>query len=117
MCILTREAAEGLRRAQQDFAGLGYTLRVYDCYRPQQAVNEFVSWATNLDDQRMKAEFYPRVDKANLFDDGYIAERSGHSRGSTMDLTLVGVAGNADPALRPRSAADGLHCTTTGSVW
>jgi D-alanyl-D-alanine dipeptidase len=89
MCILTRQAAEGLRRAQQDFTERGYTLKVYDCYRPQQAVSEFASWATDLNDQRMKAEFYPRVDKADLFDDGYIAERSGHSRGSTMDLTLV----------------------------
>lgn len=89
MCILTRQAAEGLRRAQQHFVERGYSLKVYDCYRPQRAVNEFVSWASDLDDQRMKAEFYPRVDKANLFDDGYIAERSGHSRGATVDLTLV----------------------------
>lgn len=89
MCILTRDAAEGLKRAQQQVGELGYTLKVYDCYRPQQAVNEFVTWANNLRDQRMKAEFYPRVDKSNLFGDGYIAERSGHSRGSTVDLTLV----------------------------
>lgn len=88
-CILTRPAAEALARAQRDFLEQGYTLKVYDCYRPQRAVDEFVSWATDLADQRMKTEFYPRVDKSVLFADGYIAERSGHSRGSTLDVTLV----------------------------
>lgn len=88
-CILTRPAAEALARAQRHFAERGYTIKVYDCYRPQRAVNDFVGWAKDLDDQRMKTEFYPRVDKSVLFDDGYIAERSGHSRGSTVDLTLV----------------------------
>ncbi|MEV0947102.1 M15 family metallopeptidase [Rhodococcus sp. NPDC049939] len=89
MCILTREAAEALKRAQREFLEQGYSLKVYDCYRPQRAVDNFVAWAKDLSDQRMKAEFYPRVDKANLFRDGYIDERSGHSRGSTADLTLV----------------------------
>lgn len=89
MCILTRQAADALHRAQILFLLQGYSLKVYDCYRPQRAVNSFVAWATRLDDQRMKAEFYRDVDKANLFRDGYIAEQSGHSRGSTMDLTLV----------------------------
>ncbi len=62
---------------------------MYDCYRPQRAVNGFVEWAKDLDDQRMKGEFYPRVDKSRLFEDGYIAGKSGHSRGSTVDLTIV----------------------------
>ncbi|AQT80026.1 D-alanyl-D-alanine dipeptidase [Mycolicibacterium litorale] len=97
MCILTRQAAEGLRRAQQAFLDRSYTLKVYDCYRPQQAVDEFVSWAEDLADQRMKAEFYPRVDKSALFDDGYIADKSGHSRGSTMDLTLVPLPAASTP--------------------
>ena len=88
-CILTRPAADALARAQQDFAEQGYTLKVYDCYRPQRAVDEFVAWAADLADQQMKPEFYPRVDKSVLFADGYIAERSGHSRGSTLDVTLV----------------------------
>lgn len=88
-CILTRPAAEALARAQRDFIDQGYTLKVYDCYRPQRAVDEFVSWAADLADQQMKPEFYPRVDKSALFADGYIAERSGHSRGSTLDITLV----------------------------
>lgn len=89
MCILTREAAEGLERVQRVFVEQGYTLKVYDCYRPQRAVDEFVAWGEDLADQRMKAEFYPRVQKADVFSDGYVAERSGHSRGSTVDITLV----------------------------
>ncbi|WP_329179426.1 M15 family metallopeptidase [Streptomyces decoyicus] len=89
MCLLTRDAARALHRAQRSFLRRGYSLKVYDCYRPQRAVNHFVAWAKDLDDQRMKGEFYPRVDKSMLFRDGYIAEKSGHSRGSTLDLTLV----------------------------
>ncbi len=100
-CILTRPAAEALARAQQQFVEQGYTLKVYDCYRPQRAVNEFVSWAADLADQRMKPEFYPRVDKSVLFDEGYIAERSGHSRGSTLDVTLVALPPAATPPYLP----------------
>ncbi|MPY33971.1 M15 family metallopeptidase [Streptomyces adustus] len=89
MCLLTRPAAEALHRAQTRLLRQGYSLKVYDCYRPQRAVDHFVRWAENLDDQRMKSEFYPDVDKTRLFEDGYIAEKSGHSRGSTTDLTIV----------------------------
>jgi zinc D-Ala-D-Ala dipeptidase len=89
MCILTRPAAEALHKAQQEFLAQGYSLKVYDCYRPQRAVDHFVRWAKDLDDQKMKGEFYPRVDKTQLFNDGYIAEKSGHSRGSTLDVTVV----------------------------
>ncbi|MCX4452635.1 M15 family metallopeptidase [Streptomyces sp. NBC_01340] len=89
ICILTRPAAEALHKAQVTLLHQGYTLKVYDCYRPQRAVDHFVRWAEDLDDQAMKPEFYPRVDKTRLFEDGYIAEKSGHSRGSTMDLTIV----------------------------
>jgi zinc D-Ala-D-Ala dipeptidase len=88
-CILTREAADALARVQQRVTPAGLTLKVYDCYRPQRSVDAFVAWAKDLDDTRMKAEFYPRVRKNRLFKDGYIAEQSGHSRGSTVDLTLV----------------------------
>ncbi|WP_460063329.1 M15 family metallopeptidase [Streptomyces sp. YKOK-I1] len=89
ICILTRPAAEALHRAQSRLLRQGYSLKVYDCYRPQRAVDHFVRWAEDLDDQAMKGEFYPDVDKTRLFEDGYIAEKSGHSRGSTMDLTIV----------------------------
>ncbi|MCE7004278.1 M15 family metallopeptidase [Kibdelosporangium philippinense] len=89
LCILTRPAAEALRDAQRRLLRHGYTLKVYDCYRPQRAVNHFVRWAKDLADEKMKAEFYPNVTKNRLFEDGYIAEKSGHSRGSTVDLTIV----------------------------
>ena len=89
LCIVTRETAEALDRVQSAVRAKGYTLKVYDCYRPQRAVDDFVAWGKRLDDQRMKAEFYPRVRKRDVFKDGYIATKSGHSRGSTVDLTLV----------------------------
>ncbi|MFH8986146.1 M15 family metallopeptidase [Streptomyces varsoviensis] len=89
VCLLTRPAALALHRVQRGLLRRGYTLKVYDCYRPQRAVASFVAWGKDLSDQRMKREFYPRVDKSRLFEDGYIAEKSGHSRGSTMDLTVV----------------------------
>jgi len=89
LCIVTRETAEALFKAQEAVRRQGFTLKVYDCYRPQRAVDDFVAWGKRLRDQRMKAEFYPRVDKRLVFKEGYIAEKSGHSRGSTVDLTLV----------------------------
>ncbi|MEV0000538.1 M15 family metallopeptidase [Streptomyces sp. NPDC050848] len=89
LCILTRPAAEALHRAQVKLRAQGYTLKVYDCYRPQRAVDHFVRWAEDLTDERMKKEFYPLVDKSRLFEDGYIAAKSGHSRGSTLDVTIV----------------------------
>ncbi len=89
VCLLTRPAAEALKRVQAAVRARGYTLKVYDCYRPQRSVDAFVKWAKDLDDDRMKAEFYPRVRKQVLFKEGYIASQSGHSRGSTVDLTLV----------------------------
>ena len=95
-CILHRRAAKALRRAQYRVNEQGYTLKVYDCYRPQRAVDHFVRWSEN-GSQRMKREFYPRVDKSRVFDLGYIARRSGHSRGSTIDLTLVRTPPKAQP--------------------
>ncbi|MDJ0465841.1 M15 family metallopeptidase [Streptomyces sp. H27-C3] len=89
VCILTGPAAKALQRTQLKLLRRGYSLKVYDCYRPQRAVDHFVRWAKDLDDEVMKQEFYPRVDKSRLFADGYIAEKSGHSRGSTVDLTIV----------------------------
>ena len=88
VCILTRNAARALKRAQAAANERGYTLKVYDCYRPQRAVDHFARWAENPS-QAMKREFYPREDKTRLFANGYIAHRSGHSRGGTVDLTLV----------------------------
>jgi zinc D-Ala-D-Ala dipeptidase len=95
LCILTRQAAEALHRVQTAARARGYSLKVYDCYRPQRAVDDFVSWGQRLDEQRMKAEFYPGLDKSVLFDEGYIAGPTAHSRGSTMDLTLVALPARA----------------------
>ncbi|MEG8280755.1 M15 family metallopeptidase [Streptomyces sp. AHA2] len=101
LCILTRPAAEALHKAQRRLLRQGHTLKVYDCYRPQRAVDHFVRWAEDLDDEAMKGEFYPNVDKSRLFADGYIAEKSGHSRGSTVDVTLVRLPAKPTRPYRP----------------
>ena len=88
-CWLSQAAAHSLARVQHDLAAHGLGLKVFDCYRPQMAVDDFVRWGADLADQRTKAEYYPRVPKSELFARGYIAEKSGHSRASTADLTLV----------------------------
>jgi zinc D-Ala-D-Ala dipeptidase len=105
LCILTRPAARALRRAQRRLEPKGYGLKVYDCYRPTRAVAQFARWAADPDDQKMKREFYPRVGKSTVFEQGYIAHRSGHSRGSTVDITLVRLPPRTQPAWdgRPRS--------------
>ena len=87
--ILTRKAANALLLAQRDFIQLGYKIKIFDAYRPQTAVDFFVNWASDLQDLKNKSEYYPNVEKSNLFSEGYIAARSGHSRGSAVDLTLV----------------------------
>jgi D-alanyl-D-alanine dipeptidase len=94
-CLLTREAAAALTEVARDIAPRGLAIKVFDCYRPVRAVANFVRWARDLNDQKMKDEFYPNVDKRTLFRDGYIASHSGHSRGSTMDLTLAKTDGTA----------------------
>lgn len=88
-CLLTREAATALAAVQAELRPFGLGLKTWDCYRPQRAVDDFVAWARDTADTRMKEAFYPGVEKRDLFAEGYIAERSGHSRGSTVDLTLV----------------------------
>ena len=88
-CFLTTDAAQALAGVQKDLAPYSLTLKIYDCYRPQRAVNHFVRWAKEIENTKTMKEFYPTIDKRNLFKDGYIAEKSGHSRGSTLDLTIV----------------------------
>jgi zinc D-Ala-D-Ala dipeptidase len=88
-CLLTQAAAEALANVARVLAPRGLRIKVFDCYRPTRAVANFVRWARDLNDTAGKAEFYPDVDKRTLFRDGYIASQSGHSRGSTMDLTLA----------------------------
>jgi D-alanyl-D-alanine dipeptidase len=93
-CLLTKEAADALAAVARDLAPRGLRIKVFDCYRPTRAVANFVRWARDPRDTIGNAEFYPDVDKRNLFRDGYIASYSGHSRGSTMDLTLAQADGS-----------------------
>ena len=88
VAMLTKEAAKALREVSDELITKGYRLKIYDAYRPQRAVNHFERWAKDLDDTKMKQYFYPELNKDVLFDEGYIDHRSGHSRGSTLDLTL-----------------------------
>ena len=88
-CLLTKPAATALAGVAKDVAVYGLVIKAFDCYRPTRAVANFIRWARDLNDTAGKAEFYPDVDKRTLFRDGYIASRSGHSRGSTIDLTLA----------------------------
>jgi D-alanyl-D-alanine dipeptidase len=88
-CYITTEAAAALALVQRDLSAFVLGLKVFDVYRPQRAVDHFVRWAENLGDTKMKAKYYPDVEKRYLFRDGYIAAKSGHSRGSTVDVTLV----------------------------
>jgi zinc D-Ala-D-Ala dipeptidase len=93
-CLLTQAAAAALAEVARDLNSRGLVIKVFDCYRPERAVMNFVRWARDLNDTAEKAEFYPDVDKRVLFRDGYIASRSGHSRGSTVDLTLAKADGS-----------------------
>ncbi len=104
-CWVTAPTAAALRKAQAQANAKGYTLKMYDCYRPQRAVSEFMRWAADPNATQMQDEFYPRVAKNQLIPGDYIAEKSGHSRGSTVDLTLVPLPGSTSP---PWSSADGL---------
>ena len=88
VALLTKEAAAALKEVSDELMEKGYRLKIYDAYRPQEAVTNFVEWAKDTDDTRMKEYFYPDLEKDVLFPQGYIAEHSGHSRGSTVDLTL-----------------------------
>lgn len=92
ICYLTRHTAEALAAAQAALAASGRGLKVYDCYRPARAVADFARWARDPGELRMREQYYPNVPKDQLFALGYIAERSGHSRGSTVDVTLVDLA-------------------------
>ncbi|XP_062511192.1 D-alanyl-D-alanine dipeptidase-like [Corticium candelabrum] len=91
VCILTKAAATALSSAQKEFMSMSpaYTLKLYDCYRPTMAVHHFKSWAADVNDSLMMLEFYPDMNKSDIIPLGYILEKSGHSRGSTIDVTLV----------------------------
>ena len=88
IALITRQAADSLRAVSEDLKKQGYRLKIYDAYRPQCAVDHFVRWAADVNDTLMKPYFYPEVPRDKLFELGYIAKKSGHTRGSTVDLTL-----------------------------
>lgn len=88
-CILTRESAQALSQVQSELKKHFMSLKVYDCYRPQKAVNSLVVWAKASKDSKMKKEFYPKIEKSELLKEGWISENSPYSRGSTIDLTVV----------------------------
>lgn len=102
-CVLAREAADALKAVQAEVKAKGLSLKVYDCYRPARAVAAFVGWSKLPDDAKAKATYYPALEKSALFPD-YIALVSGHSRGATMDLTLVPLDVKS-VSRRPSSAA------------
>ena len=89
VALLTKEAARALKAVSNEMIVQGYRLKVFDGYRPVSAVKHFMLWAIEDQDIRMKPYFYPDIEKQELFDRGYIAKRSSHSRGSTVDLTLL----------------------------
>lgn len=93
-CILTKETAIAVSAVQQRLLPQKLSLKVFDCYRPQTAVNDFIAWSKDINDQKMKKQYYPHVNKADIFKLGYLAEKSGHTRGSTVDLTIVYLSEN-----------------------
>ncbi len=92
IAMLTKKAAEALKAVSDDVMAKGYRLKIYDAYRPQKAVDHFVRWAADVADTTMKYCFYPNLDKSVLFEQDYIMAKSGHTRGSTVDLTLFDMA-------------------------
>lgn len=94
--LITREAAQALKAVSDEAAGQGLRLKIFDAYRPQKAVDHFMRWAADPADTRMKAYFYPELSKDEIIPQGYIARHSGHSRGSTVDLTLFEMAAQKD---------------------
>ena len=92
IAMLTKKAAKALKAVSDDVMAKGYRLKIYDAYRPQNAVDHFVRWAADVADTTMKYCFYPNLDKSVLFEQDYIMAKSGHTRGSTVDLTLFDMA-------------------------
>lgn len=94
-CLLSPQAADALSGVQAELRAFGMSIVMYDCFRPQRAVDHFVRWSTDATDQKTRARYYPNEDKALMFEKGYIDRRSGHSRGSTVDIGIVDAGGKA----------------------
>lgn len=108
-CIVTRAVGAALRRVQQDLAPQGLSLKMYDCYRPQRAVDDMYAWAQDGRETPAQRRYNPKISKADLFRLGYIARHSGHSTGKAVDLTLVKLPVTATPPFDPK--ADYADCT------
>lgn len=104
-CYLTRNTAQALAKVATQAERLGYKLQLLDCYRPQRASDYFMQWVADNAEQNTKATYYPRIDKSELTQ-GYIAAYSGHSRASTVDLTLL-----------QKNAAGQWHALDMGGVY
>ncbi len=89
IALITKQAASALHKVSNELMRKGFRLKIYDTYRPQCAVNHFMQWAKALDDTLTKASFYPGLTKKQIFERGFVATKSSHTRGSTVDLTLV----------------------------
>jgi D-alanyl-D-alanine dipeptidase len=95
--ILTKEAAKALSAAQKDFLKDGYSIVVYDAYRPQKAVDSFVMWSRDINDQKAKERYYPGINKGDIFKLGYIFDKSSHTRGSTVDISIITLGNKLHP--------------------
>ena len=115
-CLLTTQATAALELAAQEAARHGLSLVVFDCYRPQRAVDQFMRWTAQPDNPAIKETYYPNVAKSALVAEGYIAEKSGHSRGSTLDLTLARTGGDLLDMGTPWDFFDALSWTETPLV-
>lgn len=118
--ILTKQAAIALSNAQTQFNKQGFSIVIYDAYRPQQAVEHFVNWTQEPDSQDMKQYFYPRINKNLLLNDGYLAEHSSHSRGSTVDVTIISLQQqlsiNAVPSMRKLQDGGEIYYLNDGTI-
>lgn len=123
-CIVTKPTAIALKAIQHELKQSSLGLSVYDCYRPQIAVDEFIAWSKQPNEQSMKHAFYPQVDKRDFFTLGYVAEKSGHSRGSTVDLTIIRLSdpdnsidmGTGFDYMDPRSHTDNNDISRTAKA-
>jgi D-alanyl-D-alanine dipeptidase len=110
--LVTKPTADAIKKVQEALNKDGYGLVIYDAYRPQQAVDNFMRWSKDSNDQVKKDQYYPRVDKKDVFKLGYVAEKSGHSRGSTIDLTIIKLGNNVQPITEEkRTLKDGFEIT------
>ena len=96
VAYLCKDAALALKKVSDELKAIGFRIKIYDAYRPQSAVDHFIRWAEDTNATEMKAHFYPDVDKADLFELGYIAKKSEHSRGAAVDLTIVDIVTGAE---------------------